>query len=156
MSAGLAERLADDLKTAMRSGDTLRRDVIRYVRSAVKNREIDVHRPLTEDESIDVIQAQIKQRRDSIDAFEKAGRTDLVEKESSELAVIMDYLPDHLKPLDEPELRELVERKVEELGLSGPSDMRQLMPALIEETQGRADNRLLSRLATEELQKRSS
>lgn len=151
----LADRLANDLKSAMKSGDTLRRDVIRYLRSSVKNQEIELRRPLTGDESIAVVQAQIKQRRDSIDAFEKAGRSDLADKETAELAVLMEYLPAELRPLDESQLRDVVARKVDELGLSGPSDMRMLMPALIQATEGRADNRLLSRLATEELQRRS-
>jgi hypothetical protein len=151
----LSSRLANDLKTAMKSGETLRRDVIRFLLSSVKNREIEFRRPLSEEEAIEVVQTQIKQRRDSIDAFEKAGRIDLAEKETSELEILMDYLPGELRPLDESQLRELVVRTVEELGLAGPADMRTLMPALIRETEGRADNRLLSKLANEELQKRS-
>lgn len=156
MSTSIPDRLVEDLKTAMKSGDTERRDAIRLLRSAVKNREIEVGRALESQEATEVVQAQIKQRRDSIEAFSKAGRTDLADKEQRELDILLDYLPDELKPIDEGELRRIVAQRADELGLSEPGEMRQLMPALIEATGGRADNRLLSALASEELRRRAS
>ena len=156
MSTSIPDRLVEDLKTAMKSGDTDRRDAIRLLRAAVKNQEIEVGHALEPQEATEVVQAQIKQRRDSIDAFSKAGRTDLADKEQRELDILLDYLPDELKPIDEDELKQIVQQKADELGLSEPGDMRQLMPALIEATGGRADNRLLSALAAEELRRRAS
>ncbi|CAN5737358.1 GatB/YqeY domain-containing protein [soil metagenome] len=156
MSISMSERLVDDLKRAMKEGDTARRDVIRLLRSAVKNQEIEVGHPLDDQELVDVVQAQIKQRRDSIDAYSKAGRTDLSDKEQQELDILLDYLPAELKPLDEDELNDIVVAKIDELGLNSPADTRILMPALIEATSGRADNRLLTTLASDELRKRAA
>jgi uncharacterized protein YqeY len=152
MTTTIADRLTDDLKHAMRTGDTQRRDVIRFLRSALKNAEIEKRSALVDADVVEVIQAQIKQRRDSIDAFEQAGRQDLAARESAELAVLEEYLPADQKPLDETELHSIVSETIAELGLSGPGDMRVLMPALIERTAGRADNRLLSKIASTELQ----
>jgi uncharacterized protein YqeY len=139
----------------MRTGDNRRRDVIRFLRSSLGNREIELRRSLSDEEAIEVVQAQIKQRRDSIDAFEKAGRSDLAQKEASELEILVEYLPDSLRPFDEAGMRDLVVRVIEERRLSGPAEMRVLMPALIDATGGRADNRVLSKIASEELQKRA-
>lgn len=156
MSETLTQRLTDDMKAAMRSNDNVRRDVLRYLRSAVKNEEIEMKHPATDDEVVDVIQRQIKQRRDSIQAYQEGGRADLAETEQKELEILEEYLPDDQKPLDEDALVELVKEKADELDVSGPADMKVLMPALIDATSGRADNRLLSRLAADELKKRAS
>lgn len=155
MAALISERLVEDLKTAMKSGDSDRRDVVRLLRSALKNHQIELRHELDNEEEIEVVQAQIKQRRDSIEAYDSAGRDDLASKERRELDILLDYLPAELKPIDESELERIVAAKVDELGLSSPGDMRTLMPALIEETGGRADNRVLSQLATAELRKRA-
>ncbi len=153
MSLTISEQLSEDLKTSMKSGDTHRRDVIRLLRSAIKNQEIEIRRPLEDADTIEVIQAQIKQRRDSIDAFEQANRKDLADKEKSELVVLEEYLPVELRPPGVDEMTTMVIETIRELGLSSPSDMRVLMPAVIQKTFGRADNRLLSKIATVELQK---
>ena len=152
----IGDRLVEDLKTAMRAGDSERRDVIRLVRSALKNREIEIGQPLDDDDEIEVIQAQIKQRRDSIDAFESAGRDDLAVTERRELEILLDYLPAEHKPLDTADLEALVDEKIVELDLTGPADMRLLMPALIQATAGRADNRELSTLASTALRNRAA
>lgn len=153
MATTIAERLNEDLKEAMRTGDTHRRDVIRYLRSALHNYEIEKRAPLDESDAVEVIQAQIKQRRDSIEAYEQAGRTDLADRERAELKLLEEYLPADLKPMDEEEMRQLVVETIRELNLSGPGDMRLLMPALIEKAAGRADNRVLSKIASTELQR---
>lgn len=140
----------------MRAGDTRRRDVIRYLQAAMKNRQIEVQHELHDDEVLEVIQNQIKQRRDSIEAYRSGGREDLAADEAAELEILEGYLPSDQKPLTEDELRNIVAAKADELDVSGPADMRVLMPALIAETEGRADNRLVSRLATAELQRRAS
>lgn len=155
MTSNLAMKLTEDLKVAMRSGDTDRRDILRLLRSAVRNKEIELRREATDDDIVAVIEAEIKQRRDSIEAYSKANREDLVEAEQSELDLLEDYLPEDRKPISEDDLRNLVQQAVSELGLSSPADMRTLMPELIQRTSGRADNRLLSKLASEELRRRS-
>lgn len=140
------------MKNAMRHGDTERRDVIRFLRSALGNREIELRRPLTDDEAIAVIQTQIKQRSDAAELFRQGQREDLAVTEERQIAILNDYLPEQMS---EDELVEMVRAAAGELGVSGPSDMGKLMPRLIDDVQGRADGRTLSRLAREELARRA-
>lgn len=148
----LAERLTNDLKAAMRSGDTERREVIRYLRSAIHNREIELRHPLSDEEIIGVIQTQVKQRQDSAEVYRNGGREDLASKEEQEIQVLSDYLPEQLS---ESELEALARRLADEHGLSGPADMRVLMPALQEAAGAKADGRTLSRVASAELKRRA-
>lgn len=163
MSA-LEERLAADLKAAMRGGDTTRRDVIRFLRAGLTNAQIarvqpialaaadadDVARaperdqPLSDEEALAVLQRQIKQRQDSIEQFAAAGRADLVERESAQLAILREYLP---PGLGDDEVEALARAVIAETGAAGPRDMKLVMPRLIERAAGRADNRTLSAAA---------
>lgn len=149
----VAQRLTNDLKSAMVSGDVRRRDVIRFLRSAVKNAEIDRRRDLTDAEIEDVIRTQIKQRRDSVEMFRRGGRDELADEEEAQIVILLAYLP---QQIDEQELREIVRVQAEALGVSGPRDMGRLMPALMAATNGRAEGRMLSQLAREELERRSA
>ncbi len=149
----LAEQLVADLRQSMVSGDTRRRDVIRYLRAAITNAQIEKHRDLTDAEIQDVIRGQIKQRRDSIDMFRKGGRDDLVEAETAQIAILQEYLP---RQLDENEVRDIVRRVAEDLDARGPRDMGRLMPELMKATAGRVEGRTLSTLAREELDRRAA
>jgi uncharacterized protein YqeY len=149
----LAEQLANDLKDAMRAGETRRRDVIRYLRAAVKNASIEHRRELTDDEILGLVRYQIKQRRDSIDLFRKGNRADLADEEQAQVALLESYLPTQL---DDAELLGIVQRIAAELDVSGPRDMSKLMPALLTATGGRADGRRLSEAARAELARRSA
>ena len=142
--AALEDRLAEDLKEAMRAGDTVKRDVIRYLRAGLKNAQIERRQPLDEVDEPAVLQQQIKQRQDAIEQFQRGGRADLVERESGQLAVLRDYLPAELTTA---ELDDLVRSVVAELGATGPRDLGKVMPVLIERAAGRADNRTLSEAA---------
>jgi uncharacterized protein YqeY len=142
--AALDERLTADLKEAMRAGDTVKRDVIRYLRAGLKNAQIERGQPLGDAEELAVLQQQIKQRQDAIEQFQAGGRTDLVERESGQLAVLRGYLPAELAP---DELDGLVRAVVAETGATGPRDLGRVMPVLIERAAGRADNRVLSEAA---------
>ena len=148
----VAQRLTDDLRSAMVSGDVRRRDVIRFLRSAVKNAEIDRRRDLTNAEIEGVIRAQIKQRRDSVDMFRRGGRDELADEEEAQIAILLAYLP---QQIEDQELREIVRVQAEALGVSGPRDMGRFMPALMAATNGRAEGRTLSQFAREELERRS-
>lgn len=139
------------MKTAMRSGDTERRDVLRYLRSVLGNKEIELRRPLRDDEVIVIIQTQIKQRSDAAELFRQGNREDLAVNEERQIVVLNDYLPEQLS---EDDLVQIVRALAEDLGVSGPSDMSKLMPRLMSDVQGRADGRTLSRLAREELARR--
>ena len=141
-------KLEDDLKQAMRERDALRRDVIRYIRSEIRNQEIRLQRDLEDADAVQVLSRQAQQRRDSIEAFEGAGREDLAQKERAELELITEYLP---RQMSEDELRELVERTVAEIQPSGPRDMGKVMSAIMPQARGRAEGKVVSALVSEKL-----
>lgn len=140
----LDTRLRDDLKNAMKAGDTVARDTIRYTMSSLKNARIDKGNPLTPQEELAVLQRDAKRRQESIDQFQAAGRINLVDKETAELAVLRRYLP---SALSEAEIHELVLRAIAETGAASPKDIGKLMPVLIQMAGGRADGKRLNEAA---------
>ena len=148
----LKETLQDDLKNAMRSGDVMRRSVIRMLRSEIHNREIESRSELDDAATIQLLGRQAQQRRDSIEAFERAERDDLVQKEQAELAVIMGYLPQQLTG---EELLEIVRGSIEQVGAEGPQDMGKVMGAVMPKVRGRAEGREVNRIASELLRGQS-
>ena len=148
----IKETLQDDLKKAMRSGDVMRRSVIRMLRSEIHNREIESRSELDDAATIQLLGRQAQQRRDSIEAFEKAERDDLVQKERAELAVIMEYLPAELSG---EELTEIVRGAIEQVGAGGPQDMGKVMGAVMPKVRGRAEGREVNRIASELLRGQS-
>ena len=148
----IKETLQDDLKKAMRSGDVMRRSVIRMLRSEIHNREIESRSELDDAATIQLLGRQAQQRRDSIEAFEKAERADLVEKERAELAVIMEYLPEQLSG---EELTEIVRGAVEQVGAQGLQDMGKVMGAVMPKVRGKAEGREVNRIASELLRGQS-
>ena len=141
-------RLEDDLKQAMRSRDTARRDVIRYLRSEIRNQEIKVQEDLDDDGVVQVLSRQAQQRRDSIEAFTEANRTDLVEKEQAELEIILEYMP---QQMTSDEIASLVQEVVAEVGASGPGDMGKVMSQIMPLVRGRAEGREVSSIVMETL-----
>jgi uncharacterized protein len=136
----LTAQLTEDLKQAMKAKDKVRLSVLRMVKAAVKNREIETGQPLTDEEVLAVIQKELKQRRDSLQAFESAGRVDLMEEVQGEIDILMSYLP---RQLTEDELREIVQGVIAELGASGKSDVGKVMSAVMPKVKGKADGRLV-------------
>lgn len=134
----LSDRLNEDMKQAMKDKDKLRLSVVRMVRSAVKNREIELGATLSDEEVLAVIQKELKQRRDSLQAFESAGRTDLIKEVQAEIHVLNDYLP---AQLSEDELRQLAQQVIAEIGAAGKSDMGKVMGKLMPLIRGRADGK---------------
>lgn len=149
----LTERINEDMKAAMRSGDNRRRDVIRYLRAALTNASIEKRGDLDDAEVENIIRTQVKQRRDSIEMFRSGGRDELAEEEEAQIAILLEYLP---QQLSHEELVELVRRTADELNVSTARDMSRLMPALVEAAAGRAEGRTLSQLAKDELARRSA
>lgn len=135
------KRIEADLKSAMLAKDTLRLSVLRMVKSALKNQEIDLKREVTETEFIETLTRLVKQRQDSVSQFEKAGRTDMAQNEQAEIAILQTYLP---KPLEDSELKAMIQSVIENLKATGPSDMGKVMNALKETTRGRVDGKVLS------------
>ena len=134
---GLREQLREDLKSAMRAGDATRRNTIRMLEAAIKNAEIEKRgQELPEADVLAILQRQVKQRRDSIEQFERGGREDLAEIERAEIAVIEDYLPEQLS---EAEIEAAAQRVIEQVGASGPGDRGKVMGPLMKELRGKAD-----------------
>ena len=141
----LQSRLDDDLKEAMRSGDRLRRSVIRLLRAAIKNEEIAAQRGLDDAGVVDVLTRQVKQRRDSIEAFTQGGRQDMVAKEQAEVAVILEYLP---RQMDADEITDLVRLAIDETGAASPADMGKVMGRVMPQVKGRAQGGQVSAIAS--------
>jgi uncharacterized protein YqeY len=137
----LRERIQDDTTAAMRSGDVLRRDVLRMASNAAYNLEKQQLRELTEDELIGVLTREVKQRRESIDAFRAANRDDLASREEAELAILTEYLPE---PLTEQQIDALVMEGIAATGSATPRDLGKVMGWLAPRTRGRADGRVVS------------
>ncbi len=132
----LREQINDDLKAAMRGGDAARRDTIRLLLAALKQREVDERKALTDADVLGIIEKMIKQRRDSIAQFEQGGRQDLADKEKQELALLQAYMP---QALGESEIAAVVIAAIAETGAAGPADMGKVMAVLKPKLAGRAD-----------------
>ena len=132
----LKERITEDMKTAMRAKDSERLGTIRLLQSAMKQKEVDERIDLDDAAIVAIVDKMIKQRKDSIAAFEQAARQDLVDKEKAELTVLSAYLPERLSA---QELSDAVLAIVKELGASGPGDMGKVMGAVKTRLAGKAD-----------------
>ena len=141
---GLRETIDNDVKNAMKSGEKDKVSTLRMLVAAIKNKQID-KRPqeLTESDMLDTVRSLIKQRRDSIEQFAKGGRQDLVDKETTEVAVLEVYLP---QQLGRDEVERMVREAIAQTGAQGAKDMGKVMKALMPVIAGRADNKLLSEL----------
>ena len=132
----LKDQITDDMKTAMRAKDALRLGTIRMLLAAVKQREVDERIVLDDAAVVAIVDKSIKQRKDSIAAFQGAGRTDLVDQETAELAVLQGYLPARLSA---DEISAAVATIVTSLGASGPGDMGKVMAAAKAQLAGKAE-----------------
>jgi len=145
----LKEQLTNDMKEAMKAKEKDRLSVIRMVRGAVKQTEIDGKKELDDEGVIAVISKELKMRRDSLEEFTKGGREDLIEKTKAEIEVLMKYLPEQLS---EDEVKALVKEAVEKTGAKEPKDMGKVMGALMPKVKGRADGKMVNALVKEMLQ----
>lgn len=145
----LKKQLQDDVAEAMRSGDTNKRDTLRLLLAAVKQEEVDRQIQLDDAGVEAVLAKQAKQRRETIEDAEKAGRGDLAAKEAAELAIVETYLPEMMT---RDEIRAAAEAVISESGASGIQDMGKVMGQLVPQLQGRADGRLASEVVRELLQ----
>lgn len=147
----LAERLQAELTSAIRSQDVLRRETLRMATAAAYNLEKQSRRPLTDDELIGVLAREVKTRRESIEAYTKAGRPELAAKEAAEAAVLAEFLP---QALTEDEVAALVAAAVDESGATSARDLGKVMAILAPRTRGRAEGRTVSALVAQELARR--
>ena len=150
MEVGLKQKLSDDLKQAMKGGDKVRRSVIRLVIAAIKNAEIARQAALDDDTDIlGIIAKEVRQRRESIEAFKQGDRQDLVAQEEAELTILNEYLPQQMA---REEIVAAARQVIEEIGAQGPGDKGKVMPQLIAQLKGKADGREINAVVTELLQ----
>ncbi|WP_028399247.1 GatB/YqeY domain-containing protein [Ectobacillus panaciterrae] len=142
----LLDLLNDDMKQAMKSKEKEKLTVIRMVKAALKNEEIKLQRALTDEEELTVLTREVKQRKDSLLEFEKAGREDLVNKVKDEMTVLEAYLP---KQLSEEELIAVIKQAIAETGAASKADMGKVMGAVIPKVKGKADGSLVNQLVSQ-------
>ena len=140
----LKEKLMDDLKTAMKEKDAVKKSVITLIRSAVKQYEVDNRVDADDEKVIELISKQLKQRKDSLEEFEKAQRDDLVEQTGKEIEIITEYLP---KQLEKEEVEKIVAETIQEIQASSLKDMGKLMSAVMPKLKGKADGKLVNEIA---------
>ena len=148
---GLSDQIQKDMVEAMRSRDELRLSTLRMVKSAIKNKEIDKRAPLDEKEAQQVLSALIKQRRDSIEQFQKGGRQELADKEAAEIKLIEAYLP---KAMGEEEITAAVKATIADMGSPTMKDMGMVMKnamARLQATGARVDGKTVSEIVKKQL-----
>jgi len=148
--AELKDRIADDMRAAMKDRDQVRVSTLRMLMAAVKNAEVQgaQARELSDAEVLDVVGREAKRRKEAIEAYSGAGRTDLVDKETAELGVLQGYLPE---ALSDDELARLVDEAIAETGASTPRQMGDVMKVLMPKVRGRADGAAVSALVKQKL-----
>ncbi len=145
----LREKLMANLKEAMKSRDQLRLDTIRFIQSAIKNREIELRpQAIEEPEVLNVLKKMAKQRRESIEQYQEAGRQDLADKERAELKIVEEYLP---QAMSREQLESVVNEVVAALGATELKQMGAVIKEVQARTQGAADNRMISELVKAKL-----
>ncbi|WP_400164082.1 GatB/YqeY domain-containing protein [Brevibacillus sp. TJ4] len=142
------ERLNQDMKQAMKDKAALKLSVIRMVKAALKNEEINQGRPLSDDEELTILTRELKQRRESLHEFEKAGRDELASKTREEIDVLSAYLP---AQLSEDEIRAIVREAIAATNASSKKEMGKVMGAIMPKVKGRADGTLVQKIVSEEL-----
>ena len=145
----LMERISEDMKAAMRGKDAVKLGALRMAKAALMNREVERGRPLDEAESQQVIASLIKQRRDSIEQFEKGGRADLAAKEQAEIGLLEAYIP---PPVDTAEVERAVAEAIQETGATSAKDMGKVMKAVMAKFAGaQVDGKTVSELVKRKL-----
>jgi uncharacterized protein YqeY len=144
----IEDRLLADMKEAMKAGPAgeRRKETIRFIRSALHNAQIEQRRPLTEAEVEDILRRQIKQRRDSIDAFLQGGRQDLAQKEQEEIDVIQQYLPQQMSA---EEVAVVAREVIAATGAQSVADLNKVMPVMMQRLKGRAEGRTINQVVRE-------
>jgi len=145
---GLEERLVEEMKQAMKSNEKLKLSTIRMVRSALKNKEIELRKKLEDEDIVKVIQAMLRKGEESVEQFQTGGRMDLVEKEKSEIEIMKSFLP---QPLSQEEILKIIDQSIQETQASSLKDLGKVMKSVIPKMGGKADGKLINQLVKEKL-----
>jgi uncharacterized protein YqeY len=146
---GIRERLEEDLKSAMRERDELRRSVLRMVRSEIQNDEKAAQKALDDEGILGVVSKQVRRHRESISEFRKGGREDLVQKEEAELDMLLAYLPAQLTP---EEITALAQEIIQDVGARGPADRGKVMGKLMPQVKGKAEGTVVNQVVSQLLE----
>ena len=144
--ANLKQKLTDDIKQAMKSGDNVRRSVLRLLMAAINNAEIARRATLEDADILGTITKEVRQRQESIDAFKQGNRDDLIAKEEKEKEILQEYLPEQMS---REEIVDAVRQVIKEVGAQGPGDKGKVMPRIIAQLKGKADGREINAVVTE-------
>jgi uncharacterized protein YqeY len=144
----LQERIESAMRDAMRARDERRTSTLRLAMAAAHNKQIELGRPLSDEDTIDVLSRQVKQRRESIELFRAGGREESAQAEEAEAAILAEFLPQQLSA---QELEEIVREAIAETGASSPADLGRVMGRVMQQTKGRADGKAASDMVRREL-----
>ncbi|MDZ7360273.1 MAG: GatB/YqeY domain-containing protein [candidate division KSB1 bacterium] len=144
----LSDKLNEDYKAAMKSGERIRIETLRLLKAQLKQEQIDKMRPLTPEEEMAVLSNAAKKRREAIDSYKQAGRDILLEKEMAELAIISSYLP---QPFSPEELAQVIDAAIKETGAATAADLGRVMGKIMPQIKGRADGKLAQQMVRERL-----
>ena len=144
----LEERLLEEMKLAMKSNEKLKLSTIRMIRSALKNKEIDLRKKLEDEDIVKVIQAMVRKGEESVEQFQAGGRMDLVEKEKNEIEIMKSFLP---QPLSQEEILKIIDQSIQETQASSLKDLGKVMKSVMPKMGGKADGKLINQLVKERL-----
>ncbi len=144
----LEERLVEEMKQAMKSSEKLKLSAIRMIRSALKNKEIELRKKLEDEEIVKVIQAMVRKGEESVEQFQTGGRMDLVEKEKSEIEIMKSFLP---QPISQEEILKIIDQSIQETQASSMKDLGKVMKSVMPKIGGKADGKLINQLVKERL-----
>ena len=142
----LYKKIQSDMYTAMKAGEKEKASTLRTVLAKLKDKQIDTREPLSEKDEIKVLQTLVKQRKESIDLYQKGGRSELAEAESFELEIINTYLPEMM---NEDDVRKLIEEIIEETGALSMADLGKVMPQIMKQGKGLIDGKIAQRIVSE-------
>lgn len=144
----LEEKLLEEMKQAMKTGDKARLSTIRMIRSSLKNKEIELRRRLEDEDIIKVIQGMVRKGEESLEQFQSGGRKDLVEKEQAEIEILKSFLP---QPLSQEEMMKIIDETILETQASSLKDLGKVMKAVMPKLGGKADGKVINQLVKERL-----
>ncbi|WFA09545.1 GatB/YqeY domain-containing protein [Tissierella sp. Yu-01] len=139
----LKDKLMEDLKSSMKNKDTIRKNTITMVRSSIKQIEVDKRLELTDEEVLDIISKQVKEKRSAIEEFKKGSRDDLVNQTENEIEILLEYLP---KQLSEEEVEEIVKETINEINATSMKDIGMIMKAVMPKIKGRSDGNIVNKV----------
>ena len=144
----LYEKIQSDMYTAMKAGEKEKASTLRTVLAKLKDKQIDTREPLSEKDEIKVLQTLVKQRKESIDLYQKGGRSELAEAESFELEIINTYLPEMM---NDDDVRKIIEEIIEQTGAQSMADLGKVMPQIMKQGKGLIDGKTAQRIVSEML-----